>query len=125
MLRNDEDINRQVRYLYGTANRLKTCFYKCSKKIKNVLFRTYCPSMYACQLWNNFLSSSLKRIRVAYNNSFRFLHGLARYVSAREQQVLNNITFDAILRKMSCLFVYRCYESNNKLIFFNNLGMFY
>ena len=44
--------------------------------------------MYACQLWNNFLSSSLKRIRVAYNNSFRFLHGLAKYVNAREQQVL-------------------------------------
>ena len=74
--------------------------------------------MYACQLWNNFLSSSLKRIRVAYNNSFRFSHGLARYVSAREQQVLNNIrTFDAILRKMSCSFVYRCYDSNNKSIF--------
>ena len=74
--------------------------------------------MYACQLWNNFLSSSLKRIRVAYNNSFRFLHGLARYVSAREQQVLNNITIiDAILRKTSCSFVYRCYHCNNKLIF--------
>ena len=71
--------------------------------------------MYACQLWNNFLSSSLKRIRVAYNNSFRFLHGLARYVSAREQHVLNNIT--AILRKISCSFVYRCYDSNDKLIF--------
>ena len=28
----DEDMNRQVRYLYGTANRLKTCFYKCSTK---------------------------------------------------------------------------------------------
>ena len=114
----DDDINRQVRYLYGTANRLKTCFYKCSTKIKNVLFRTYCSSMYACQLWNNFLSSSLKIIRVAYNNSFRFLHGLPRYVSARKQQVLNNITtFDAILRKLSCFFVYRCYDSNNKLIF--------
>ena len=75
--------------------------------------------MYACQLWNNFLSSTLKRIRVAYNNSFRFLHGLARYVSAREHQVLNNITtFDVTLRKMSCSFVCRCYESNNKLIFF-------
>ena len=74
--------------------------------------------MYACQLWNNFLFSSLKRIRLTYNNCFRFLHGLARYVSAREQQVLNNIKiFDAILRKMSCSFVYRCYESNNKLIF--------
>ena len=109
-LRDDEDINRHVRYLYETANRLKTCFYKCSTKIKNALFRTYCSSMCACQLWNNFLSSSLKRIHVAYNNSFRFLYELARYVSAREQQVLNNITtFDAILRKMSCSFVYRCY----------------
>ena len=56
--------------------------------------------MYACQLQNNFLFSSLKRICVAYNNSFQFLQGLARYVSAREQQVLNNITtFDAILKK--------------------------
>ena len=74
--------------------------------------------MYACQLWNNFLSSSLKRIRVAYNNSFRFLHELPRYVSAREHQVLNNITtLDAILRKMCCSFVYRCSDSNNKLIF--------
>ena len=114
----DEDINKQVHYLYGTANRLKTCFYKCSMKVKNVLFRTHCSCMYACQLWNNFLSSSLKRIRIAYNNSFRFLHGLPRYVSAREHQVLNNITtFDAIRRKMSCSFVYRCYDSNNKLIF--------
>ena len=41
-LRDDEDINRQVRYLYGNANRLKTCFCNCSTKIKNVLFRTYC-----------------------------------------------------------------------------------
>ena len=74
--------------------------------------------MYACQLRNNFLSFSLKRIRVAYNNSFRFLHGLPRYVSAREHQVLNNITtFDAIRRKMFCSFVYRCYDSNHKLIF--------
>ena len=52
------------------ANRLKTCFYNCSTKIKNVLFHTYCSPMYACQLSENFLSSSLKRICVAYNNSF-------------------------------------------------------
>ena len=32
--------------------------------------------MYIFHLWNNFLSSSSKRTRVAYNNSFRFLHGL-------------------------------------------------
>ena len=58
--------------------------------------------MYACQLQETILFSSLKRIRIADNNSFRFLHGLSRYVRAREQQVFNSITtFDAILRKMS------------------------
>ena len=99
-LRDDEDINRQVRYLYGTANRLKACFYNCLTKIKNVLAR---------QLWNKFFSSSLKRMRVVFTNSFQFLHGLPRYVSARVQQVLNNITtFDAILRKISYSFVYPC-----------------
>ena len=41
---------------------------------------------------------------------------ILRYVSVRKQQVLNIITFDAIPRKMSCSFVNRCYESNNKLI---------
>ena len=101
--------------------KLLLCFIyvRCLTKIKNVLFRTYCLSMYACQIWNNFLSSSLKKIRVAYNNCFQFLHGLAMYVSAHEQQVLNNsTTFDAILRKMFCSFVYRCYKFNNKLISF-------
>ena len=37
-LRNDEDINRQVCYLYETANRLKTCFYNRSKKYKMYYF---------------------------------------------------------------------------------------
>ena len=37
-LHNDEDINRQVRYLYGTANRLNKCFYKCLTKIKMYYF---------------------------------------------------------------------------------------
>ena len=79
--------------------------------------------MYACQLWDNFLFSSLKRIRIAYKNSFRFLHGLPRYVSARKHQELNNITtFDSIFKKISCSFIYGCYEIN---FFFNGLGMFY
>ena len=34
---------------------------------------------------------SSKKNTCSYNNSFRFLHGLPRYISAREHQVLNNI----------------------------------
>ena len=61
---NDEDINRQVCYLYGTANRLKTCFYKCStKKKKKYYFAhiahlcmhvnygiSFCPKKNTCSL---------------------------------------------------------------------------
>ena len=69
-LRDDEDINRQVRYLHITANRLTACFYNCSTKIKNVWFHTYCSSLYACQLSENLLFCSFKRMLTAYNNSF-------------------------------------------------------
>ena len=64
-----EDLNRQVRYFYETANRLKTCFHHCLFKIKNVLFRTYCSYIFARQLWKNFVFS-LKSVRITYNNSF-------------------------------------------------------
>ena len=116
LLRDDDDINRQVRYMYGTANRLRSCFSKCSAPVKNLLFRSYCMSMYGCQLWSSFLCSSIKRIRVAYNNSFRILHGIPRYISAREKQVCNDITtFDALIRKSVYSFINRCLCSTNSL----------
>ena len=110
-------MNRQVRYFYGAANRLRASFYKCSTTVKNVLFRSYCMSMYGCQLWSVFLCSSIKRLRVAYNNSFRILHGIPRYISARERQVSHNITtFDALMRKSAFAFINRCGTSSNNLI---------
>ena len=43
----DDDILRQVRFLYGTGNKLKYRFSKCSSVVKNTLFRSYCTSFYA------------------------------------------------------------------------------
>ena len=52
--------------------------------------------------------------RVAYNDSFRLIHGLKRNVSAREQQVKANIpTFDALQRKLIYRFIERCCHSSN------------
>ena len=45
-LRDDEDINI-ICYLYGTANRLKTCFYKCSTKIKKCII-SHILLVYVC-----------------------------------------------------------------------------
>ena len=52
--------------------------------------------LFSAHLWCNYLKSSSNKIRVAYNNAFRLLHGIPRYVSARLCQIYANIpTFDA------------------------------
>ena len=100
--KDDADINRQVRYLYCTANTVKSQFHICSEPVKNV-FRIYCMSMYSAHLWCDYLKSSYNKIRVAYNNAFHVLHGIPKYVSARLGQIYANIpTFDAYIR--NCLY---------------------
>ena len=113
----DDDILRQVRFLYGTGNKLKYRFSKCSSVVKNTLFRSYCTSFYASNLWCNYRSDTFRKLRVAYNDSYRILHDLPRYVSARECQVSAHVTtFSALIRKSLFLFVSRCFLSENKLI---------
>ena len=84
---------------------------------KNALFRSFCYGMYACQLWSSYYQYSLKRVRITYNNAYRILQNIPRWVSAREAQVDNHIyTFDALLRKNAYSFVERCRFSKNILI---------
>ena len=46
---------------------------------------------------SSYYQYSLKRVRITYNNAYRILHGIRRWVSAREAQVVNHIyTFDAL-----------------------------
>jgi len=71
-------------------------------------------SFYASQLWHNFTLIAINRLRVAYNDAFRILHGLSRYFSAREIQVQYGIdTFFALLKKNMYNFIERCYSSAN------------
>ena len=113
-LKDDDDICRQVRYLYGKSYQLKATFSKCSRTIKNILFNYHCTSFYASHLWSKYLCSSLNHLRVAYNDSFRLIHGLKRNVSARELEVKANIlTFDALQRKLIYRFIERCCLSSN------------
>ena len=73
-------------------------------------------SMYSAHLWCDYLMSSYNKIRVAYNNAFRLLHGIPKYVSARLRQIYANISnFDAYIR--NCLYgFYRRIELSENLI---------
>ena len=87
----DTDIARQARYLYCAANKLKTRFFKCSIEVKNILFREHYMCFYASQLWCNYSTCAIYRLKVAYNDACRILHGMTRYHSARASQIYYNI----------------------------------
>ena len=67
--------------------------------MKNILFRARCMCFYASQLWCNYSTSALNRLKVAYNDAYRILHGMPRYHSAIESQIYYNIdSFYALQR---------------------------
>ena len=70
----DKDIQRQLRYQYCAANKLRDAFSRCSNAVNNVLCRSFCTPMYASQLWCNFRKSCMQRLRVAYNFGCKALH---------------------------------------------------
>ena len=76
------DIMRLVK-LYTAGNKLQNDFSKCFASVINTLLRTHCSCFYASQLWYNFKSESFRRLRVAYNDSYRMLHKIPRFCSAR------------------------------------------
>ena len=113
-LSNDKDIQRQLRYQYCTANKLRASFSRCSNPVKNVLLRSFCTPMYASQLWWNFWKSCMQRLRVAHNFGSRALYNLPWRARISSHQVQCNITpFEALLRKYTYLCLERCRKSNN------------
>jgi len=112
-LSDDKDIQRQLRYQYCAANKLRASFSQCSNPVKNVLFPFFCTSMYASELWCNFRKSCMQRLRVAYNFGCSALY-LPWTAGVSSHQVHCNIpTFEALLRKYTYLFLERCRKSNN------------
>jgi len=75
-LSDDKDIQKQLRYQYCAANKLRSSFSRCTNAVKNVLCRSFCTPIYASQLWCNFRKSFMQSLRVAYNFGFRALCNL-------------------------------------------------
>jgi len=73
-LKDDDDIRRQVKSLYCAANKLRGTFDQCSPAVKNTISCLYCMPVYACKLWSNYTQTSMKRLRLVYNNAYRIMH---------------------------------------------------
>ena len=69
----DDDMARQYKRIYAQSNALIKKFYMCTEDVKCALFKSYCTSLYTCQLWYNYKSESIRKLCVGYNNVFRLL----------------------------------------------------
>jgi len=99
-LTDDADIMRQTRSLYATANGVVRKFSSSSLCTKLLLFKAFCTPIYGCSLWCSMFQYSLNKLRVAYNDAFRFLLNEPRWCSASRLFVLHNIpSFSAVIRK--------------------------
>ena len=59
-LGHNNDIARQYKIIYAQGKALIRKFYMCSDHVKCTLLRSFCTSLYTCQLWCNSKSESIR-----------------------------------------------------------------
>ena len=89
-----------MRKYYANANMLLRKFSYCSPDVKCCMFKSYCATMYGSSMWFDSTITSMKKLKIAYNNGFRRLLNLPKCNSAYEKFVNLNIpSFNELLRK--------------------------
>jgi len=115
--RDNEEMLRQVRGLYARCNTVLRKFKDCSFDVKKHLFQTYCTNFYCAQLWCNYSKQAFNKVKVAYNNVFRFLFKYDRRCSTSQMLITNNVlNFDSLMRKCIFNFRNRVNMSSNSLL---------
>ncbi len=116
----DRDIQCQCHKLYSQGNMLvrKFSMCYCFQDVKVSLFHTFCTLMYTAQLWCNYYTYSVNKLRIAYNDIMRMLLGLPQCHSASQmfanvnvpacQAVIRNL-IKKVLAKFSPLMYYVMY----------------
>ena len=69
--KDDEDISRQMRSLYTCGNSIIKHFKYCTDDVKLQLCKSDCTNLYCSQIWCNFKTATMTKIKVAYSNVFR------------------------------------------------------
>ena len=91
-LSGDDDMARQYRQIYAQGNALLSKCFMCTESVKITFFRSFCTSLYTCELWWNYRSVSLRKLCVAYSDVFfRFLCGEPRNCSASHMFVFRGL----------------------------------
>ena len=76
------DMATQYKYIYAQGNALIRKCYMCTESVKCTLSKSYCTSLYTCQLWYCHRAESMRTLCIAYYNVFRLLCNEPRDCSA-------------------------------------------
>ena len=99
-LSDDDDMAGQYRQIYAQGNALLRKLFMCTESVKITLFRSFCSSLYTCELWWNYRSESSRKLCVAYNNVFRFVCAEPMNCSASHMFVSRGLpTCNMLMRK--------------------------
>ena len=102
---------------YANVNMLLRKFSNCSLDVKYCMFKSYCSTMYRFFMWFDSTVTSMRKLKIAYNNGLRRMLNLPKYNSASEMFVnLNISSFDELLRKFVYSFKSRIQDSCNSLV---------
>jgi hypothetical protein len=113
----DNDIDRQRRWLLTNANRIIRKFHKCSDEVKIMLFKTFCCNMYCSHVWSNYKKSTLNKLKVSYHNALRWLLKLPPDCSASNMLVSRHLpSFEAVRRNYMSGFVTRLQSTENVMM---------
>jgi hypothetical protein len=111
-----EDILYRRNSLVGQTNNFLCFFNKLDFTVKLKLFKTYCSSMYGCELWNlnddgylTFCTTWRKALRRILNLPYTAHSFFLPYVS-------NTLPIKDELCKRSARFIFSCLLSNNHLV---------
>jgi len=113
----NEEMLKQVRGIYAKCNTILRKFKFCSQPVKLRLFQAYCTNFYCAHLWSSYNGQVFNKLKVAYNNAFRYLLHYDKCCSASHMFVTNNtLCLEGILRKSIYDFKERISCSANVLI---------
>jgi len=115
-LRDDDDIQREIKNMFVRTNILKRKFAKCSQVVKVVLFKAYCVCLYDASLWNYFNIGSVNKLRSCYNRCIKIFFGYKRRDSLTNILLTLGLpSFDTVLNN-ACASFWRLWNGCNSLV---------
>ena len=114
-LKDNLDMSCKLRILYAGANTILSKFAQCSIPVKCMLVESFCLNIYCSYLWFNYSKENISKIRVADNNIYRKLLGIAEEIVP--VPLYNRINdFYARFRHSCYGFIRRLKQSTNSLV---------